>query len=182
MIKSIISLIFCLLLAVSCQKEELPYTSEISLEGKPKQQVWSSEISVFNDGKLSSKILAGEIQKFEVEKQIIATKKIRVNIFENGKVSSTVDADSGIVFEKTNDVDAFGNVVVHSDSGITIFTEEMHWLQKNRIFKTEVNVIVVTEKDTLYGTGLESDEKLENWHILNPFGKSERKIERSNQK
>lgn len=170
---------FLLILSLSCQKEELPYTSKIEIEGKPNQQVWASEISVFNEGRLSSKILSGEIQKYEAEKQLIATGKIRVNIFENGKISSTVDADSGIVFEKTNDVDAFGNVVVHSDSGITIFTDEMHWLQKDRVFKTEVAVMVVTEEDTLYGTGLESDEKLENWHIENPYGKSERKINRS---
>ncbi|MGY8780135.1 MAG: hypothetical protein ACKVJJ_00565, partial [Fidelibacterota bacterium] len=66
---------------------------------------------------------------------------------------------------------AIGNVIVVSDSGVTLFTDTLSWDNvKERVF-TEGSVVFITEQqDTLYGIGFESDVELNNWRILKPTG------------
>jgi len=66
---------------------------------------------------------------------------------------------------------AMKNVVVVSDSGVTLYTDTLVWDSKEELIYTEVNVMLTTEEgDTLYGIGFESDIALENWRILKPSG------------
>ena len=66
---------------------------------------------------------------------------------------------------------AIGNVVVLSDSGVTLFTDTLSWDNIREKVYTDDEVIFITEEqDTLYGIGFESDVELDNWKILKPTG------------
>ena len=66
---------------------------------------------------------------------------------------------------------AIGNVVVLSDSGVTLFTDTLSWDNLREKVYTDDEVIFITEEqDTLYGIGFESDVELDNWKILKPTG------------
>ncbi len=66
---------------------------------------------------------------------------------------------------------AIGDVIVVTDSGVTLFTDTLSWDNlKERIFTSDSVIFVTEKKDTLYGIGFESDIELNNWKILQPTG------------
>ena len=66
---------------------------------------------------------------------------------------------------------AIGNVVVLSDSGVTLFTHTLSWDNlKEKVFTDDRVIFITEEQDTLYGIGFESDVELNNWKILKPTG------------
>ena len=66
---------------------------------------------------------------------------------------------------------AIGDVIVLSDSGVTLFTDTLSWDNHREKVYTDDRVIFITEEqDTLYGIGFESDVELDNWKILKPTG------------
>jgi hypothetical protein len=66
---------------------------------------------------------------------------------------------------------AIGNVVVLSDSGVTLFTDTLSWDNLREKVYTDDEVIFITEEqDTLYGIGFESDVELKHKKILKPTG------------
>ncbi len=71
--------------------------------------------------------------------------------------------------------------MVVSDSGETLFTEELLWNNKLQKIISEVDVMITTETDTLYGIGFESDAGLSSWTIKKPKGKTTRFMGKENE-
>jgi hypothetical protein len=79
--------------------------------------------------------------------------------------------------QASNDMEAMGNVVAVSDSGITLYSESLTWNSREEKLHTKDNIMITTlETDTLYGVGFESDSDLKNWKILSPSGVTGRKF------
>ncbi len=95
---------------------------------------------------------------------------------ELGNHSSTLTSDFSTVSQPNNIMVAFENVVVVSDSGVTLITEELNWDNEQHIVYTDKFVTFVTETDTLFGQGFESDRSLKNYKIHNPTGISHRNV------
>jgi len=68
-------------------------------------------------------------------------------------------------------------VVVISDSGETLHTEKLLWNNKLQKILSEVEVMITTGTDTLYGVGFESDAALNSWTIKEPKGKTTRLVD-----
>ena len=84
---------------------------------------------------------------------------------------SVMHSDSATINEINNNFKAFGNVIVISDSGFTLYTEELLWDNSyNRIISNDSVMFTTEYEDTLYGLGFESDIDLSNWKILKPKG------------
>ena len=59
------------------------------------------------------------------------------------------------------------NVVVESDSGVTLYTDTLNWDNKKELIFTTDSVMITTgTNDTLYGIGFESDVNMELWKIF----------------
>ena len=72
---------------------------------------------------------------------------------------------------------AYGNVVVVSDSGVTLYTDTLKWDNKEQKIYSEIPVKITTQDhDTLYGDSFKSDPNLDNYEILNPRGKSKKSL------
>ena len=66
---------------------------------------------------------------------------------------------------------AISDVVVVSDSGVTLFTDTLSWdNMREKIFTYDSVKFITESQDTLYGIGFESDVELNNWKILKPTG------------
>ena len=79
------------------------------------------------------------------------------------------------VDERTNFMTAIGNVIVVSDSGVTLYTDTLMWNSEKELIYTDDPIILTTEKnDTLYGIGFESDVSMDHWKILQPSGVTQR--------
>ena len=85
--------------------------------------------------------------------------------------TSVLYSDKAEVDQQSNDMKAIGNVVAVSDSGITLFSDNLIWDSKGERLHTKEEIMITTpEADTLYGVGFESDSDLKNWKIINPSG------------
>ena len=97
---------------------------------------------------------------------------VQANFFnESGEHISILYSDSAKINEKNNNLYASGNVLVVSDSGYTLVTNQILWDNRYRMIIAEDSVMFTTyDGDTLYGVGFESDMDLNHWRISRPFG------------
>ncbi len=73
---------------------------------------------------------------------------------------------------------AIGNVVVVSDSGVTLFTDSLMWNSTDSLITTDDTVMLITENnDTLNGIGFQSNADLTHWKIHQTWGVTDRKYE-----
>ncbi|SVA03165.1 uncharacterized protein METZ01_LOCUS56019, partial [marine metagenome] len=84
---------------------------------------------------------------------------------------SNLKSERAFVYEETDNLLAIGNVVVVSDSGVTLFTDSLYWDNKLEKITSNDTIMLTTEMDdTLYGVGFESDVDLTHWKIIKPWG------------
>ena len=162
----------------SCTKIE---TREIKEQEGPviEQESWESEILSSKNGVLTSHIRYKHMFQYEKEKVYRFNKGFEVDFFdEEGKHISYVKADSGILEENSEHMEAHGNVEVISDTGAVLYTEKLFWNQAAKRIYTDVpSMVVRAEGDTLYCKGFESDLDLSVMEFYQPQGVSNRRLD-----
>ncbi|MBT3618080.1 MAG: LPS export ABC transporter periplasmic protein LptC [Candidatus Marinimicrobia bacterium] len=169
MFKIRISLVLFILIGCS----ELPENSmEYSRREIPDQESWGVTITLTDEGLRRAVVKSGHLQKFHDRQFINLDQNVDIDFFDdNENHTSNLLSQFATVDEKTNSMKAVGQVIVVSDSGVTLFTDTLSWDNRKELVFTNDSVMVVTEeKDTLYGVGFESDMGLEYWKILKPSG------------
>lgn len=154
--------------------EEKLQPTVIHVRGQlPDQEAWNSTIVFTDSGATRGILKAGHVTVFNNQEMTYLGDGIRVDFFdEQGKHTSFLTADSGIVNDRTNDLEAIGHVYAHSDSGTSLWTERLFW--NNKIGKVTSNVFVriVSPKEAIQGVGFESDRDLKNYKIFNVSGEA----------
>ncbi|MBO8130289.1 MAG: LPS export ABC transporter periplasmic protein LptC [Candidatus Marinimicrobia bacterium] len=141
------------------------------------QESWNARITIMKDDVKRADVSAGHLIKYDDRKIIILNQGVAVDFFDKyGNHTSYLESDSAEINEKTNDMIAFGNVVVISDTGITLFTNHLKWDNKIEKIISNDDIILVTESDTLRGKGFESNTDLTEWVIKEPKGSIEKEI------
>ena len=161
-------------LQVSCSAERKQETvTETSVE-YPDQESWQATIQLTKDGRIVGMLEAGHIQKFSKKNITLMKSGIKVDFYDmDGNHTSVLNSESGKVFDDRQDMLAYGNVVVVSDSGLTLFSDTLKWNNKEQKIYSDILVkIISNEADTLYGDSFISDPGLINYEIVNPRGKS----------
>lgn len=117
---------------------------------------------------------AGKIEKYSNKNITLLKDGITLDFYnEQGQHTSLLTAEGGKVFDINQDMLAYGNVVVVSDSGMTLYTDTLKWDNKKRKIISEVPIMITTDEgDTLFGDSFVSDPNLKNREIINPHGKS----------
>jgi len=171
-------LIFLVYFLVDCTSiEEQTPAGSIDPKGIPDQESWESTITITQDGKKFAEIWAGYISFYNVQGKTFLKDSIHGDFFDkDGSHNSVLTADSGIVFNQTNNLIAFGEVVVVSDSGIVLETQELRWDNEKQKIMSDVPVRFTTQDDTLVGDSFVSDPDLSNYEIRNARGYSRRTI------
>jgi len=73
---------------------------------------------------------------------------------------------------------AIGNVVVVSDSGVTLFTDSLMWNSIDSLITTDDTVMFITENnDTLKGVGFQSNADLTHYKFYDASGVTDRTYE-----
>ena len=141
-------------------------------EGLPDQESWKVTITLTDHGTIRSIVRSGHLEKYDDKQFILLDQRVNSDFF-NEEENHTTNLKSELAeVEEGNDfMRAMGNVIVVSDSGVTLYTDTLVWDSKEELIYTEDNVMLTTEKgDTLYGIGFESDIAMENWRIIKPSG------------
>jgi LPS export ABC transporter protein LptC len=144
----------------------------------PDQQGWNSKMTATVNGRVSAIIQYGHMERYANQRVVRFDGGVEVDFYNaEGKHSSNVKSERGTLYEPNHDVEAIEDVVVVSDSGMTLRSERLRWDQQlQKIVTTDFVVITTAERDTLWGHGFESDQALKNWSILRPTGVTEKKL------
>jgi LPS export ABC transporter protein LptC len=86
------------------------------------------------------------------------------------EVTNKIKANYGIKYEKSDKTIVRNDVVVVNENGERLYTEELTWDKAEGKIYTDKFVRIKTETETLFGQGLQSDEKFTKYQILNPEG------------
>jgi len=171
----IFSVLFLVFLS-SCARDivqDLP-----SREGMPDQESWSVIIILTNEGTIRAKVRSGHLEKYNEKEFVMLDSSVTVDFFDSKEQhTSVLTSEKAEINQASNDMEAMGNVVAVSDSGITLYSESLIWNSREEKLHTKDNIMITTlETDTLYGVGFESDSDLKNWKILSPSGVTGRKF------
>jgi LPS export ABC transporter protein LptC len=175
--------LFQTMFVIKCGQGEKDAVAVKKDQGKfPTQEGWNSELYISKAGRPQAIVHYGHMTKYETPKVVYFDEGVEVDFYdEAGNHTSNLTSERGEYYEKTEDVVGIGNVVVVSDSGVTLMTEVIKWdNSRGKIFSDTMVTIITEEQDTLYGKGLESDPNLGHWVILKPWGISQRRIKIEN--
>jgi hypothetical protein len=135
------------------------------------------DIDMTSAGKTKAKVRAGY-----VEREYLANYKYSVNnidsglnidFYEKGEVTGVLNSKRGIINDLSEVFTAIDEVVFKSNSGYTLYTDTLIWDRKAAQIHTDSDVMMVKDsRDTLYGEGFISDDRLESYEIRKPKGKA----------
>jgi len=168
--------IFC----IGCNSDNtLPINKKTDAEKLPSQEGYDSELYITKAGVKQAVLHYGHMRKYDDERVVYFDEGIELDFYgKNGKHTSYVSAEKGKFYENTEDVVGKGNVIVVSDTGMTLYTEELRWVNElNKIFSDTLVMITTQDGDTLYGKGFESDPDLTKRVIYEPWGVSSERVE-----
>ena len=155
----------------ACNNTELNKIGE-TRDGLPDAESWNATITLTNKGSKRAIIKSGHLQKYQQRQYILLDQKVDADFFNEDEIyTSNLKSEIAEIDESKDFLIAMGNVVVLSDSGVTLFTDTLSWDNVEEKVFTDDRVIFITEQnDTLYGIGFKSDIELNNWEIMQPTG------------
>ena len=163
--------LFLLIFQFACQSNELQRSGE-TRQGRPDAESWDAVITLTNKGAKRGVIRSGHLEKYNDNEFIMLDQNVDADFFNEEEVFTTnLKSLVAEIDEEEDFLVAIGNVVVVTDSGVTLFTDTLSWdNQKEKVFTSDSVIFITEKKDTLYGIGFESDIELNNWKILQPTG------------
>ena len=166
-----------LIFPLGCTNENSPLPRARS-DDHPDQESWGVTIILTDEGIERARVRSGHLEKYNKRKFIMLDENVTVDFFDRfEKHISKLTSLKAEVNQASNDMRAIGNVVVVSDSGITLYTDTLVWDSKKEKMSTDDPIMLTTEKDdTLYGIGFESDSDLQNWKVIKPSGVTNRGV------
>ena len=165
------AVLFILALIISaCSEEKVKPTIDTSVKGSelPSQESWNSTVFFSDSGKTKAVLKAGHLRVYENSNETILDSNITVDFYNDlEQITTTLTAKRGKVNDATEDLYAYDSVVVVSDSGTTLKTDELMWRNKDRKIVSDKFVTILSPKEKIQGFGFESDQHLRNYVIYN---------------
>jgi len=139
----------------------------------PAQESWNAAITFTDSGRVTGILHAGHIASFTEKKFTTLDSGLTVDFYdERQHHTSVLTARRGRVDDRTHDFEAHENVVVVSDSGTTLRTEELYWNNVARKIHTPAYVDISSPTEQIQGQGLESDQSLKRYTIFKVTGQA----------
>ncbi len=90
---------------------------------------------------------------------------------DDGKIESTIKANKAFFNKEKNEwLGQEDVVVINTESGQQLNTEELFWLPAEEKIHTDKFVTIKREGEVLHGRGLEATQDMSSYTILNPDG------------
>ncbi|MDZ4746588.1 MAG: LPS export ABC transporter periplasmic protein LptC [bacterium] len=129
----------------------------------------------FTDSARTKAILRSTVARiFEDRQETTMGDTVIVDFYSvtSGKRVARLTADSAIVDDRTKNMIAIGHVVVYSDSSrTTLSTPRLLWENTREMMSSTEDVRIVTPRETILGTGFESDQYLTSYRIFKVHGR-----------
>ena len=168
--KSFITLLLLLTFSSCFRKENETVDSDNTVD-YPDQESWDATLTITNDGRKVGIVNATHYQKFSKKNKTYVSDGLKVDFFDTeGRHTSQFTSEGGEVNDIKQNMVAYGDVVVVSDSGVTLYTDTLHWDNENQKIISYIPVMIVSEEDTLYGDTFISNPSLEDYEMTNSHG------------
>ncbi len=100
------------------------------------------------------------------DQQSLDVQEVKADFYdETGRHQSVLTARTGTVDTQTGNMTVRGEVVVVTDDGVRLETEELRWLDDRRRIVTELPVRIVRETGEVRGVGLDTDPELREFRL-----------------
>lgn len=161
--------IFLIIISTSCENNKLEEVKELTEKINVNEEIAEDvNVTYTEEGKIKAILIAPELLKNnESKKPFTEFKKgINVKMFDkNEKQSGLLTADYAIKYDKEQETLVTGNVVVVNENGNKLETQELNRNDKTGALQTDKFVKITTEKEIIWGTGLEANEDF-SWYKL----------------
>lgn len=165
------------LLAGCTPLEPLPPASTAP-DTLPRMEIFGARVHFSRAGQTRFVLRAGRIRQFADRSRLDFEDSVRVDFYHpDGGHAARLTARRGEVRADGALLRAWGDVLVRSDSGLVVRTEELAYDRHREKVFTEEFVTVVTPDDSLSGYGLEASPDLSDWVIKNTSGATRRRRE-----
>jgi len=139
----------------------------------PTQVSWDVRFTMLKDGRRRAIFTAGRMEQFETEDSTYSvlhraadSARVRTFVFDpEGDSSATITANRVVLFDDEGRFEAYGDVVVITESGKRLSSEHLTWHQSEREIRTRRFVRIVTPSEVVRGNGLVADETLDTYRI-----------------
>ena len=165
------------LLCLGCEEKVKPSVlSDVVTDKFPSQESWNSTITFSDSGIVRAIVSANHIYSYDNSSVTHLEHNVVVDFFNSeGEHTTKLTSEKASVDEKTNNLEAVGNVVVTSDSGTVVRSDRMYWDNARQLIHSPDFVTITSPTQELQGTGFESDHNLTNYRIFKVTGKAESK-------
>lgn len=160
----------------ACEEKVKPTVlPEIDSKTLPHQESWTSTITISDSGIVKAIISAGYIRVYEEPRRTLLSEGVVVDFYdEEGVKTSVLTSLEASVNDVTNDLEAWRNVVVVSQSDSTVLrTERLFWDNRRELIHTPEFVRIVSPHEKIQGTGFEAEQNLKNYRIFKVSGESQ---------
>ena len=156
--------ILLILIATGCGEEK---SSEVTIPLKGDQEVYRVEIT---QSRLDKKVWKLQAMSVFENGDTIKFYRFKVIFYGPANVpSSVLEADSGLLNKKTENMEAFGDVKIFFKKDSTrVFTSHIVYDSRKRLIKGDKNVKILTPDGEVLGTGFVTDPEMRHIKI---FGK-----------
>ncbi|MDP6054432.1 MAG: LPS export ABC transporter periplasmic protein LptC [Candidatus Latescibacteria bacterium] len=157
-------LLCLLILLLGCQEIKTP-AYKPNPEDLPDQEAWNTTIYLSQDGRQRAMVKAAHRLHYAATQSTVIDQGIYVEFYDEDGLTSSLEAERGIIDEHAHNLWVKGNVVIKSLEHGTLETDSLQWLEEQNLIETEAHVKLFTERDIITGQGFEADPGLKNWTI-----------------
>nr|WP_319401883.1 LPS export ABC transporter periplasmic protein LptC [uncultured Carboxylicivirga sp.] len=141
--------------------------------------------SVFTDsGRVERRVITPEMEHYTYSKEearIEFPQGLNVITYNtDGTIRGQIKCRHAIYYEKDELWELNNDVEAVSEKNEVLNTEQLFWDTKKELIYSDKFVKITREDEVWMGTGFESDQNMENWHILDLSGEMEIEDDGSN--
>ncbi len=169
-----------LVLLAGCTRRADTIPSDALLEDAPTQETWDVTLSLSVGDRPRAVVRAPYLARFERADSAFARfgpatpgdgARVSTQLYDDkGAPSATVASDRLLYFDAERRFVAEGRVVVQTETGKTLRSEQLTWDEADRSLRTDGFVQITTPDERLQGYRLTADEDLETYTLARITG------------
>ncbi len=162
------------ILLFACGKSDLDKIKDFaSPEDLPALEATNFETLYTDSGQVRFSLKTPKLLRFENDGESYSQFPEGIHLVKydaKQKIISSLTADFAKQFIKEKKWEAKNNVVVTNAQGDSLKTEHLIWDEKSAKIYTEEFVTIIRQNQIMTGTGLISDQDMQNWTLTQPQG------------
>lgn len=156
----------------SCENDIEVINTITSQDNFPVESSKNIETMYSDSAKLKIRLTSPQMDRYIKKNPYIEFPKgVQIEFYDHAmKVTTKLNANYAIRYEAEKRMEAKRDVVVVNEKGETLNTEHLIWDEQTKKVYTDEFVKITTDKEIIYGDGLESNQDFTQYKIKNIKG------------